>query len=137
MRLRTRLIALTVASTALLAGASLAAPQAQAQVFYLYPSSFYPAYSEAPSGVGVTFMNVDSASHRVVSYRVYGAQSWSLDVTLAPWESYTVPQRFYCLASSCAYANTYLFRVPEQSNVVVGYGYSYCSGYCGKLVVHR
>jgi hypothetical protein len=135
MRLRTHLVTLTVAAAAVLAAASVAAPRAEARVFYLYPNSFYPAYAEDPSGVGVTFMNADSATHRVVSYHVYGSRAWSLDITLAPWESYTVPERFYC--SGCAISATYLFREPSKSQVVVGWGYSYCSGYCGKLVVLR
>jgi hypothetical protein len=33
---------------------------------------------------------------------------------------------------------TYLFREANQSQVIVdSSGYSYCSGYCGKFVVHR
>jgi hypothetical protein len=125
-----------VAAAASFFAASLAAPEAaHARIIYLNPNWFSPAYAEDPSGVSVTFINGDSASHQVVSYRVYGSQAWSLDITLAPWESYTVPEPFYC--GGCGISATYLFREPSQSHVVVGWGYSYCSGYCGKLVVLR
>jgi hypothetical protein len=136
MRLRTRLITLTVAVGALLGATSVAAPYAQARVFYLYPNSFYPAYAEDPSGISVTFVNSDSVSHHIISYQLYGTEAWSLDITLAPWQSYRVPERFYCLYGSCGYSKTWLFREADRSRMIVGSGSSYCAGYCGRLVVH-
>jgi hypothetical protein len=137
MRLRTRLIALTVVVAAGLGVASLAVPTAaQARIFYVGSSAFSPAWAEDPSGVSVTFINSTSAPRHVVSYSVYGTQDWSMDITLAPFEQYRVPRLFYCSYPSCSWSATYLFRVPEQSRVVVDWGYSDCYGFCGRLTVH-
>jgi hypothetical protein len=138
MRLRTRLTALILAVAASLGVASLAAPDdAQARTFYLYANGFSPSYAEDGSGVIVRFFNFDSIPHRVVSYQVYGAQPWSLDVTVQPWQGYTVPERLYCTYPSCSWQGVYFFREPERSQIVSADGYSYCQGYCGELWVRH
>jgi hypothetical protein len=136
MRPHPRLTTVFVAAVVSFAAAGIAAPGAEARTFYLDPNSFSPPYAEDPSGVSVTFMNVDSVPHRVISYQLYGTEAWALDITLAPWQSYRVPERFYCTYGSCGYSKTWLFREPDRSRMIVGEGSSYCAGYCGELVVH-
>lgn len=129
------LLALAVLVSAVVA---LAAPaSAQGRTFYVYRSYFSPGYAEEGSGVTVRFFNVDSIPHRIVSAQVFGSEAWSLDITLGPWQGYTVPQPFYCSYPSCGGSAKYVFREPDRSTIVYDDWYSWCSGYCGTLWVHR
>jgi hypothetical protein len=129
------LLALAVVVSAVVA---LAAPaSAQARTFYLYRTYFSPGYAEEGSGVSVRFYNVDSIPHRIVSDQVYGSDPWSLDITLMPRQGYTIPQPFSCSYPTCGGLAKYVFREADRSRIVYDDWYSWCSGYCGSLSVHR
>jgi plastocyanin len=135
--MRKRALALAATAAACAATAAVAAPSAQARTFYLYHTSFSPSSVEEPSGVVVRFFNVDSVPHRIVSYQRYGARTWSLDVTIEPWQGYTVPTPFTCTASSCV-EDLYPFRDFSGSTLSTGAdGTVHCAGYCGELWVYR
>jgi hypothetical protein len=119
------------------AGALAAPTSAQARTFYVYRNYFSPGYAEEPSGVSVRFFNMDSIPHRIVSDRVSGTDAWSLDITLKPWQGYTVPAAFYCTYPSCGAWAVFVFRDADRSRILYDSWYSWCSGYCGELWVHR
>ena len=125
-----------VAVVAALAFTAVAASSASARTFYLYRTSFSPSVAEEQSGVSVRFYNVDSIPHRIVSYQTYGARTWRLDITLQPWQGYTVPWQFTCSYPSCS-SDLYPFRDANGSTLATGSnGTVHCQGYCGELWLH-
>ena|SRR2546421_948424 len=136
--MRPRPLVLVAVAVVFAAAAVGVAPSAQARTFYLYQSSFSPSIAEEGSGVMVRFFNVDSLPHRVVSYQRYGARTWSLDVTVQPWQGYTIPSPFTCSYPSCTWEDLYPFRDARGSTLATGAdGTVHCQGYCGELWVHR
>jgi hypothetical protein len=132
-----KLWALAVLAVLVSAAVALAAPaSAPARTFYVHRNWFSPGVAEDGSGVSVRFFNMDSVPHRIVSEQVYASEKWSLDITLMPWQGYTVPQRFSCSYPTCGSWAKFVFREPSQSQILYDSWYSYCSGYCGTLWVH-
>jgi hypothetical protein len=137
-RAKPRLWAILAAAVLVSAVVALAAPaSSQARTFYVYRNYFSPGYAEEGSGVSVRFFNIDSIPHRIVSDQVYGSDAWSMDITLMPWQGYTVPEPFYCSYPSCGVWAEYVFRDVNRSQILYDGWYSWCSGYCGELWVHH
>jgi plastocyanin len=133
-----KLCGLVAVAVLVSAAVALAAPtSAQARTFYMYRNGFSPSVAEEGSGVTVTFFNMDSIPHRIVSDQVYASERWSLDITLMPWEGYTVPRSFSCSYPSCGASAKFIFRDPSRSKILYDSWYSWCSGYCGTLWVHH
>jgi plastocyanin len=124
--------AVLVAVVAAFALTAVAASSASARTFYVYRAAFSPSIAEEQSGVSVRFFNVDSVPHRIVSYQTYGARVWALDITLQPWQGYTVPSRFSCTGP--CWSDLYPFRDANGSTLAKGSdGIVHCQGYCGEL----
>ena len=132
MRKRSAVLVAVIAALALTA---VAASSASARTFYVYRNVFSPSVADEQSGVSVRFFNVDSIPHRIVSYQTYGAHTWMLDITLQPWQGYTVPNRFSCIYP--CWSDLYPFRDANGSTLARGSdGTVYCEGYCGELWLH-